>query len=318
MSAGVRLHYELRGSPSAPAKAVLLMGAFATLRHFDALADALAAAGIEVLTYDHRGVGDSRTSDAAVRALPQSSALLAADARALLEGVWPAADSAAAGARSLHIYGASMGGMVAQRLALELLRAPLRALPLRSLTLAMTARGYGLARFLPLGAGFYRAVLPLALASTPAAIVDSLLAQMFTAEYLATPHAGAAGAAQGATTMGALWRARWTAEFSLWFSLADLDATAAQAPVAARHYLTDAELAALRDAAPPLPILVVIAERDALIAPAAQRALAGALRARTLVQPDGHVGSVAGFRALCDAVAENMLRGREEVGVERS
>ena len=142
-------------------------------------------------------------------------------------------------------------------------------------------------------------------------MVDSLLPKVFSADYLATPHGGDAARA----TMGALWRARWTAEYREWFSFADLDATAAQAPVAGRHYLSDAELATLRDAAPRLAILVAIAERDELIAPAAQRALADALRARTIVAAGGHMGSAADFSALCSAVAAHMLAGGEEGGL---
>jgi alpha-beta hydrolase superfamily lysophospholipase len=70
---------------------------------------------LEVLTYDHRGVGKS-ASGAADRKAGQTSELLAADVAALLAHVWPPA-SAPPGAR-LHVYGASMGGFVAQRLAL--------------------------------------------------------------------------------------------------------------------------------------------------------------------------------------------------------
>jgi alpha-beta hydrolase superfamily lysophospholipase len=160
-----------------------------------------------VLTYDHRGVGKS-TSGAADRKAGQTSELLAADAAALLAHVWPPA-SAPPGAR-LHVHGASMGGFVAQRLALMLLSsqppaspiASIRHLPLCSLTLAVTARCYGYARFVPLGAGFYRCVLPLALASTPAALVETLLPKCFSPDYLAAPHP----ADPEGRSIGALWR----------------------------------------------------------------------------------------------------------------
>ena len=48
-----RLYYERRGTEHTP-NIVLIMGAFATLRHFDELADMLASSGYNVLTYDHR------------------------------------------------------------------------------------------------------------------------------------------------------------------------------------------------------------------------------------------------------------------------
>jgi hypothetical protein len=66
---------------------------------------------------------------------------------------------------------------------------------------------------------------------------------------------------------------------------ADLDATAAQAPVAGRHYTTAAEIATLRDSG--VPILVGIAERDELMSPASQRELAVLLRARTYTSSVG-------------------------------
>jgi pimeloyl-ACP methyl ester carboxylesterase len=58
-----------------------------------------------VLTFDHRGVGDSDPA-----ALPYPVPDLAADAVAVLD---------AAGERSAHVYGLSLGGMVAQELALR-------------------------------------------------------------------------------------------------------------------------------------------------------------------------------------------------------
>jgi len=305
VSPAVSLHYELRGSAAAPEKVLLIMGAFATCRHFEQLADSLAAAGggarLEVLTYDHRGIGRS-TAPAPAAAPPQTSELLAADALALVLCAWP---EWPAGAR-LHVYGASMGGMVAQKLALLLPRGA--APPLCSLTLAVTARGYGMARCLPLGFRFYRAVLPLALPSAPAALVDVLLPQMFAPSYRNLPHSrDAAGA-----TMGELWRRRWAAEFAEWFCLASLDATAAQAPVAGKHFLADAELAQLRDKGP--PILVAIAGDDKVMKPAAQRALARALRARVHEMPGGHVGSAEDFKGLVRAVSDHIVDAADAAG----
>ena len=295
-SSSVSLHYELRGKEEATQKAVLIMGAFATRRHFEQLADTLASAGAEVLSYDHRGIGKSATTAGEERRNSQTSELLAADALALLDYVWASAPPNAC----LHVYGASMGGMVAQRLALLLL-ARRASVPLRSLTLSVTARSYGRARYVPLGAGFYRAVLPLALPSSPEKLVETLLPKCFGADFLAAPHpCDPAGA-----TMGELWRRRWVAEFDDWWSLRNLEGTAAQATVAGRHFTTTAELATLRDSG--IPILVSIAQKDELMSPRAQQELATLLGARTVISTGGHMGSIAEFGELRRAVAAHML-----------
>jgi len=53
-----KVYYELRGTSNTE-NICLIMGAFATLRHYDELADFLASKGYRVLTYDHRGIGKS-------------------------------------------------------------------------------------------------------------------------------------------------------------------------------------------------------------------------------------------------------------------
>lgn len=88
---------------------------------------------------------------------PQTAEMLAADALALLDDRWPS--------RRVHIYGASMGGFVAQRLALAL--AP--AGRLASLYLAVTCRGFRWAP--PLGSWAFRLLLPVVVKSPPAAMV---------------------------------------------------------------------------------------------------------------------------------------------------
>ncbi|MDF1706023.1 MAG: alpha/beta hydrolase [Aeromicrobium sp.] len=85
-----------------------------------ALVDELAR-DFEVVTYDHRGIGESARADD-----PFSIADLAADADGLL---------AALGRESAHVMGISMGGMVAQEL---VLRCPER---IRTVTFGCTSPG---------------------------------------------------------------------------------------------------------------------------------------------------------------------------------
>jgi pimeloyl-ACP methyl ester carboxylesterase len=283
------------------------MGSLATMHHFDELADRVAAAEggsrFEVLTFDYRGAG---RSTAQVKLAPQSTALLAADTLALLQHVWGQE-------QPVHVYGASLGGMVAQKLALLLLEAPAsvaaqqREAPLaaacgtprrlKSLFLAVTSSSYGLARFMPISPKVYRFLLPLVLPSDPAAMVRSLLPKCFDAAYLESKHLATG------ETMAALWTKRWVAEYGEWFIFNDVDACAAQCPAADSHYLSKGEANLLVSSG--VPILVAIAKKDALIPPHAQRGLAKMLRAKTHTSAGGHMGSAAEFDAFTAAVVQH-------------
>jgi pimeloyl-ACP methyl ester carboxylesterase len=298
---GVELYYERRGSAAAPEKVILLMGAYGTLRHLDELADSLAAAQggerFEVLTCDHRGVGRSRVArSASWRLLAQTTQLLAADAHALLRAVWPS------GAR-LHVFGVSMGGMVAQRLALSLLAAQddsASGLRLASLTLSVTARCYGLARYVPMPPPLLLrlGMVLLLRIGTPAAVVRYLLPRCFPHDVLAAPHPAAPE-----RSYGELWRQRWCDEYTELFALHDAVAVAEQASVVMRHYLTDAEAATLRGR---VPILVKAAARDRLIAPRAQHELARLLDAALYESHTGHFGDAADHAAFVERMARHM------------
>ena len=95
------LSYTRRGSGE-PLLLIMGMAGHAGLWREDFLAGL--AEEFEVLTYDHRGIGESTDVDG-----PFSIGDLAEDAAALLDAV---------GWDSAHVFGISMGGMVAQELVL--------------------------------------------------------------------------------------------------------------------------------------------------------------------------------------------------------
>jgi 3-oxoadipate enol-lactonase len=98
---GVRLHWESEGS-GAPVLLIMGLGMNATgwWRTVPVLAERL-----RVLAFDNRGVGRSDRPPG-----PYSVGRLADDAIAVLD---------AAGERSAHVYGISLGGMIAQEVALR-------------------------------------------------------------------------------------------------------------------------------------------------------------------------------------------------------
>ncbi|HKN00333.1 MAG TPA: alpha/beta fold hydrolase [Candidatus Binataceae bacterium] len=98
---GVELAYELRG---AGAPLVMIHGAQGDQTTFTALATAFAA-NFQVLTFDQRGSGLSEKPD-----VPYSIAMIADDTAALMDRV---------GFSAAHVLGVSMGGTIAQELALR-------------------------------------------------------------------------------------------------------------------------------------------------------------------------------------------------------
>lgn len=144
---GILLEVDDRGPPSGE-PLVMIMGLGMQLIAWpDGLVDQLVASGFRVIRFDNRDVGLSQRFDqlgvpnlpaAAMRytlgmsmTCPYRLADLADDTAALIEAM---------GLSSAHVCGASMGGMIAQHLAV---RHPQRV---RSLTLIMTTSG---ARHLP-------------------------------------------------------------------------------------------------------------------------------------------------------------------------
>jgi 3-oxoadipate enol-lactonase len=98
----VSLNYESTG---AGAPVLLVMGLGMNATGWWRTAPVLAAAGLRVLTFDNRGVGRSGRPPG-----PYTTAVMADDAIAVLD---------AATVQRAHIYGISLGGMIAQEIALR-------------------------------------------------------------------------------------------------------------------------------------------------------------------------------------------------------
>ncbi|KUH39183.1 MULTISPECIES: alpha/beta fold hydrolase [Streptomyces] len=102
----LRLWTEEFGNPGDPA-VLLLMGAGAQgVQWNDGFVERLVAGGRRVVRYDHRDTGLSSTVDFATH--PYTVADMADDALAVLDGL---------GVERAHLVGASLGGVIAQRIA---------------------------------------------------------------------------------------------------------------------------------------------------------------------------------------------------------
>ena len=130
---GLQIEYETAGSPQDPAL-LLIMGLGAQLTLWpEGFCELLAQRGYHVVRFDNRDVGLSTKLDGAP--VPDVVAALSGDASSAAYTLNDMADDAAAllgalGIAAAHVVGASMGGMIAQALAI---RHPDRVLSLCSI-----------------------------------------------------------------------------------------------------------------------------------------------------------------------------------------
>jgi pimeloyl-ACP methyl ester carboxylesterase len=129
---GIEIAYETIGEPSNP-PLLLVMGLGTQLIHWDVeLCERFADRGFHVIRFDNRDAGRSTYIDAPVPNLRRAMAGLRIDAPYLLDDM---ADDAFGlldhlGIEAAHVAGASMGGMIAQTMAI---RRPERVLSLTSI-----------------------------------------------------------------------------------------------------------------------------------------------------------------------------------------
>ncbi len=133
---GIRIHHEQFGDPAAPT--VLLVSGLGaqSLVYEDEVCEQLASHDLHVVRYDNRDVGLSTHFDGVVA--DPFAALMAISSGLPVDAPYTLSDMAADGMAVLdlldveraHIFGASMGGMIAQTMAIE---HPERVLSLTSL-----------------------------------------------------------------------------------------------------------------------------------------------------------------------------------------
>jgi len=269
ISPEVKLYYEIRSSTNESSqeslKMIMIMGAFATMKHFEEQAQFLVNyfaskhTSIEILTYDHRGIGKS----ASTQVIRQTSRMLANDAFLLMNQIWGINSS-------IHVFGASLGGMVAQELALLLIPSN----RLRSLYLAVTSRG-SYVRPMAFGPRIWSKMMPFLIKKDHENMVRNvLLPATFSPETL--------------KIKGEIYATLWINEYDQWWAFDNAKACACQCSAASSHYLTNEGAALIREAN--VPITVQIATQDKLMPPKKQQELAELLNAKTIIFDQGHMG----------------------------
>lgn len=215
-----KLHYELFGR--GPQK-VLLIGGFACRLNFlePLIAELTMHPEIQVCAYDQRLSGLSVAKKEKL-----SSKLLASDAQKLLEHL---------GWKQAHVFGFSMGGCVATELALA---APEM---IASLYLSATTGGRKYLR-VPFGPGFYSMMFGGYVSMPREKLVDLLLAQHHTQDYLDAP--AIVGDAVTEKTVKEVLREYYLNNWDRLVSFTP-ETVACQCSVVSTHFVSDEQLTEL-------------------------------------------------------------------------
>ncbi|KAJ3135977.1 hypothetical protein HK100_002108 [Physocladia obscura] len=322
-----RIYYEVRGSGNR--NVLLIMGMWATCRHFEQLATQLAANGCRVLSYDSRGIGrsgsthgslehmdtPSDTSSDRIRLLSdrggrhamterQTTPSLAADAAQLAGHVF------GGGGEKVHVFGISLGGMVAQKLAANAATLGFR---IASLHLAATTR-CPVRIFAPLLPRFL-GTLPLSIfqllvafffrnATNKVKLCDKILAQNFAKSFLKSVHPDD----PDHRTFEEIYSEKWLADFNGFWTLFDRHAMANQLSAAASHCLTFLEIRSIIDSH--IPVTVLVAGKDQVIDTQSQESLAKSLNSRVVRSREGHVmADEHDYSLLLNSLLENISAG---------
>ncbi|KAI8607018.1 Alpha/Beta hydrolase protein, partial [Chytriomyces sp. MP71] len=240
-SSSANLDYSLRGDPASHTKVIMLTGMFATTAHVASYARFLARHGAHVLTFDHRGIGRS-TIPIADAKRDQDPVVLARDALQLMDHVF-GPDSA------VHIVGRSMGGMVAQRMAVELVSSN-HSDRIASLVLIATTQSTTLFRpLVPWIPHFmFRFVLKLLFGGDRVSVMAGAVNRAFSREHLDHLHP-----VKGVSNRE-LWVGRWVREWGDWWTFDDMDVCATQFRVSLLHHLSAVEAQSLVESGIPIAV----------------------------------------------------------------
>ena len=259
-----KLYYELDGTGTH--KLIMIIGFAASLRMFDKTVQHLTQEGkdFQILRLDNRGSGKSTGP-----MVKQTTYMLAKDCFELIKHVgW--------GNEKIHVYGASLGGMIAQELALFLIHKK----QLLSLYLAVTCRKrYPLQ--VPCPPGIWKGLF--SLAGLNSMSKEKLLDLALTSGY-SKGFRESVDQESGRLMDEVLREEHAEEQNELQWSV---ETIAAQSCAVATHNLNNQKLTMILDSK--VPITCLIATEDSAMPTPLQYELAEALRATTIIFNGGHL-----------------------------
>jgi len=235
---GVELFYELRGNPDAPNKIVFVMGLSGSHRGWDLQSHYFSALpDYQVMVFDNRGAGFSHSP-----AAPYTIETMATDVIFLTNEV---------AFQKFHLVGVSMGGMIAQHVALI---APQR---IESLTLIVTRVSGGFLNGLPTFRGIIQFYKMQASVDNQEALINAGADLLFPHEYLES------SAGNGKTNREVMHDL--VVQRNKEVPVQNADGKRNQFAAVKAHGLSHEQIAQLKNAK--FPILSIVGDQDILIRP---------------------------------------------------